>query len=318
MFMPTRYDSRKYLQICERIFVTGEYFPHSETEVERLQSLGFELQQGKLVLPAGIDYLDQAYIEQELHGFCATSQLKHIELMHCVESTNQELLNLAHHRDISGVIVLTELQIAGRGRFGRNWHSPVGRNLAVSLGAKVSRTPCNPGAISLVVGVAVANAIQEIGVDSVALKWPNDILLDGRKAGGILVDLLHPTSPFEFVIGIGLNVGGVSSYQEVIDYPVADLLDYCAFPIRNKLLVLVVRNIYESLRSFEHDGFQSFYEKWGALDALRGKIVTVNSQQDQIQGIARDVRHTGELCIELPDGTIHHVIAGEVSLKEAR
>ena len=307
-------DSMRLLQVCEHIFSKGEYVPQTVAELEVLQSFGFEQKGSAVVLPAGIEYLDLDYIEQKLLEEGETLNLKHLRLENCVGSTNQELLKLAATSGIFGTVFLAELQTSGRGRFGRNWYSPVGRNLAVSLGARVSRGPSELGAISLVVGVAVAKAIQELEVDDVALKWPNDILLDNRKVGGILVDLLHATFPFEFVVGIGLNIGGGSVVGEVVDNPIADLLEYSSLPIRNRLVVSIVRNVYDSIRSFESDGFQSFQERWQTLDALRGKAVTISTPTESIRGLARGVHETGELRIELKDGRIHYVIAGEVSL----
>ena len=307
-------QNARLLRICDCIFETGEYIASTVVEAEWLQAFGLELQGSALVLPSGIEYLDQESIEQSLRDVGVMSNLPHIQLKNCVESTNQELLKAISDEGIAGKVVLAEMQIAGRGRFGRNWYSPVGRNLAISLGARIARTPDDLGAISLVVGVAVASAIHELGIDVVALKWPNDVLLGNRKVGGILVDVVQATTPIDIVVGIGLNVGGGSSTEKIIDQPVADLLDYCEFPIRNKLAGSIIRNVYESVDKFEISGFRSFLEKWNALDALRDKTVTVSTSSNVINGIARGVRNTGELCIETNDGTTHLVNAGEVSL----
>lgn len=304
----------RILRICDHIFETGEYTSSTVAEAELLLSYGFEQSGSALVLPAEIDYLDQELIEQSLRDVGVMSKLPRIQLKNCVESTNQELLKATRDDGISEKVVLAEMQVAGRGRFGRAWHSPVGRNLAISLGVRLSRAPDDLGAISLVVGVAVANAIHELGIDVVALKWPNDILLDNRKLGGILVDVARATTPIDVVVGIGLNIGGSSSTEKIIDRPVADLLDYCVLPIRNKLAVLIIRNVYDSIYKFETNGFRSFHEKWDILDALRDHTVTVSTSKDAIRGIACGVKQTGELCIELNDGKIHHVNAGEVSL----
>ncbi|MYD45354.1 MAG: biotin--[acetyl-CoA-carboxylase] ligase [Gammaproteobacteria bacterium] len=307
-------QNARLLRICEHIFETGEYTSSTVAEAEWLLSIGFEQNGGAMVLPTGIEYLDREYIERSLREVGVMSNLPRIQLKNCVESTNQELLEAIHDDGISGKVVLAEMQIAGRGRLGRDWHSPVGRNLAISLGVKLSRAPNDIGAISLVVGVAVANSIHELGIDVVALKWPNDILLDNRKVGGILVDVVHATTPIDIVVGIGLNVGGGSSTEKIIDRPVADLVDYCALPIRNKLAGSIIRNVYDSIYKFENRGFQSFHENWDILDVLRDQAVTISTSMNVISGIARGVRNTGELCIELNDGTIHLVNSGEVSL----
>ena len=303
------------LQICENIFDSGQYFPRTAEEASLLEKLGFELQRGSLVIPKSVEYLDRALIEtglREERKFCPYKLL----VKNCVGSTNGELLSLAEHSDISNTVVFAELQIDGRGRFGRVWQSPLGRNLAMSLGVRITRTPSNLGMVSLVVGVAIANVLERLGIGSMSLKWPNDILLEGRKVGGILIDVAHVSNPLELVVGIGLNVGGGTLVREMIGQPVADIMEYCSRPLRNKLAVSAVHSVYQSIQIFETNGFQSFHDRWDELDALRGKPVIVSTQRDCTRGIARGIKDSGELCVETETGEIHHVIAGEISLRE--
>lgn len=315
MHTQTNVKQSKVRQICENIFETKKYFPRTSDEASLLQTLGFELERGSLVLPKDIEYLDRTYIEKELRRGGEFSKHK-VLVENCVGSTNQELLHLAKHSDISNTVMFTELQIDGRGRFGRAWQSPLGRNLALSLGVRITRTPANPGMVSLIIGVTIANVLEELEIGSVSLKWPNDILFDGKKVGGILIDVGHVLNPVELVVGIGLNVGGGTLVRELVGQSVADLADYCSVPLRNKLAVSTVRNIRKTIQTFETDGFQSFHDRWSELDVLRGKPVKVSTQQDCIHGIARGIKDTGELCIELKNGKSHYVIAGEVSLRE--
>lgn len=315
MLTQTLEKHSKVRQICDHIFEKGKYFPSDADETSLLQTLGFELQRGSLVIPNDIEYLDQAYIEKELRRGGESSQYK-VLVKYCVGSTNQELLNLAERSDISNTVMFTELQIDGRGRFGRTWQSPLGRNLALSLGVRITRTPTNPGMLSLVVGVAVASVLQEFGIRSVSLKWPNDILVSGKKVGGILIDVGRILNPIELVVGIGLNVGGGTLVREMIGQPVADLADHCSSPLRNKIAVSTVQHVCKTIQTFEKVGFQSIYDRWNELDALRGKPVKVSTLQDSIHGIARGIKDTGELCIELQNGKIHYVVAGKVSLRE--
>lgn len=315
MHTQTFVKPNEILQICDNIFETGHHFPRTAEEASLLQTLGFELQRGSLVIPKSIEYLDAALIKQGLREEREVNQ-HNVRVKNCVGSTNRELLTVAEHRDISNTIVFAELQIDGRGRFGRAWQSPLGRNLAMSLGVRITRTSTNPGMISLVVGVAIASAIAELGIGSVSLKWPNDILFEGRKVGGILIDVAHVSNPLELVVGIGLNVGGGALVQEMIGQPVADLMEYCSFPLRNKLAVSTVRNVYQSIHGFEASGFQPFHDRWSELDALRGKPVEFSSQKEGFHGIARGIKDSGELCIELENGKIHYVIAGDVSIRE--
>src|SRR5690606_6260917 len=106
---------------------------------------------------------------------------------------------------VDGHVCLAELQIAGRGRRGRDWFSPFGANLALTIGKRIDRPAAALGGASLVVGLAVLDALEQLGVPELALKWPNDVLLRGAKLGGILIELsARPQT--ELVVGIGLNV----------------------------------------------------------------------------------------------------------------
>src|SRR4051812_7580052 len=106
-----------------------------------------------------------------------------------IDSTNTHLMKRAATESIDGVVCLAETQAGGRGRRGRTWLTPKGKSLAMSLGIDFAIPVSDLSPLSLVVGVAVADAIQELGIDTLSLKWPNDVLLAGKKAGGILIEL---------------------------------------------------------------------------------------------------------------------------------
>ena len=113
-----------------------------------------------------------------------------------IDSTNTHLVRRASTESIDGIICLAESQTSGRGRRGRTWLTPTGQSIAISLGQSLGVPVAEVGPLSLVVGIGVAVSLQKMGVEDVRLKWPNDILLDGAKAGGILIEFPMRRTPF--------------------------------------------------------------------------------------------------------------------------
>jgi BirA family biotin operon repressor/biotin-[acetyl-CoA-carboxylase] ligase len=211
-------------------------------------------------------------------------------------------------------LFLAEHQRAGQGRQGRGWISaPADASLAMSLSRRFRTTMATMSGLSLVVGIAVAEALEMKGV---GLKWPNDLVHDGRKLGGILVNLrAAPEGCCDAVIGIGINL----SLPEApgIDQPWTDLARCGAAPeSRNALLAALLERLLPALQDFERDGLEPFLGRWQRLDAYAGREVRVLAgdriHEGRLDGItasgALRLRANGEECI------FH---SGEVSLRPA-
>lgn len=295
-------------------------------ELNTLAELGVRVGGIRACLDPDIELLSAASVRDGLAP-PTLAWLRDLEVRAHIDSTNTSLLARAEHGRIAGCVLAAEVQTAGRGRRGRNWLSPFGRNLAVSIGVAIARPVAEIGALSLVVGVAVRRALVEHGLTGVALKWPNDILLDGRKLAGILIELVRAAPPVEVVIGIGVNVGCASRVAERIDQSIADVAEQIDGPRRNALLAQILDHVVAACHGFDSAGFERFRDEWNDAHFYRGTEVVVTpadvggtgggrKPDASISGKVLDVGVDGALRIETPDG-VRAFTGGEVTMRTA-
>lgn len=224
------------------------------------------------------------------------------------DSTNTLLLARAD-RAPSGTVLVAERQTAGRGRMGRQWHAERGASLTFSF---LHRLPQGvaPSGLSLAIGVAIAEALRDLGIDGVALKWPNDILRDGRKLGGILIELAASVA----VIGVGLNLRLPADLPDDVKAGAAALgrdID------RNELLARLLISLQEVLELFGRGGFAALRERWLALNAYTDAPVRILAEfSPTLDGRCVGVDTDGALLLETTDG-VRRIISGDVSLRAA-
>lgn len=269
-------------------------------------------------LEPDVELLSASAIRSALTPQTAT-WLRELDVRAHIGSTNTTLLDRSARDGVAGRVLTAEVQTAGRGRRGREWLSPFGRNLAVSIGADIDRPAAELGALSLVVGVAVRGALLEYGLSDLELKWPNDVLMEGRKLAGILIELAQPTRPAQVVIGIGVNVGCRAAIAGRVDQAIADVAEQVQRPSRNRLLAGIVNHVVAACRRFDAQGFAPFRPLWERAHRYRGKSVTVTlpaarSPVDTVSGTALGVGGDGALLVETRHG-VRRFIAGEVSLR---
>ena len=290
------------------------------SRVKRLQALGADIAavpgKGYQLVPA-FEFLSAARITEQLAPEVRAA-LGALQVCAVVDSTNQRLLDAAQSSDIHGEAWLAEFQTAGRGRRGDRWLAVPGACICLSLGWRFNVPPRDLGALSLVVGVAVARALQGLGARGLALKWPNDVLYAGRKLAGILIEMRSELGgPCTVVIGIGVNVALGPEVQAKIDQPTASLADACvAVPARNRIAAALLASLFETLQGFATNGFGAFMPAWQTLDALAGQAVEVTLPGRMVHGIARGVDINGLLQIE-HDGRVEAFLAGHVRLRGA-
>jgi BirA family biotin operon repressor/biotin-[acetyl-CoA-carboxylase] ligase len=231
------------------------------------------------------------------------------------DSTNHVAMEMAENGAPDGIVVVADEQTAGRGRMGRRWVSPAGRNLYVSLLLRPSVPTVDAPRLALVAGVALADAVEAVGV-SASLKWPNDLYCGGRKAAGILAEMASdPDGVRHVVIGVGLNVN-----MEEADFPpdlrgTATSLRIRAGRVFRRVDVLArfldaFRTRYEE---FLGGGFSSLRDGWDRRDFLRGRRVLLRRQGVEGWGTADGLDAAGALRF-LPDGcpAIESVHSGEI------
>ena len=237
-----------------------------------------------------------------------------LEVVAHIPSTNSELVRRGLARSIDGTTLLAEVQTAGRGRRGRTWRSPFARNLALSIGIRIERSLAEVGAVSLVVGIAVAEALAAAGLRGAALKWPNDVLLDGRKLSGILTELPRAVEPPELVVGIGINVGGAGIVAREVDRDVADVTERVPDVSRNRLAGQVIDSVSDLCRRFEREGFEAIRPEYDALHGYHGETVRIVAGTESVAGVVLGVAADGALRLHTR-GRERRFNGGEVSLR---
>lgn len=259
--------------------------------VKHAEALGVEIfsVRGKgYKLAQPVDFLDQKTITQLAGNDFA------VEVLPSSPSTNTTLMALAAQGAMSGTCVVTELQTAGRGRRGRTWVSGLGDGLTFSLLWRFNAGAGSLGGLSLVAGIALARALEELDFSGIKLKWPNDLLFEGRKLAGILIELqgemLGPTTA---VIGIGLNLNLPKAAHTSIGQPAADLAEISALPPRNLILSALLRHLGQMLRQFEQQGFTAMREEWQSRHAFHGHAVKLllpdgTEKTATVTGVAED------------------------------
>src|SRR6185312_260924 len=225
-------------------------------------------------------------------------RLREIAVHWRIDSTNAQLLRDAAAGAPGLSICLAEMQSAGRGRRGRTWISPLGANVYFSLLQRFDGGMGTLSGLSLVAGVALTQALEDCGAAGIGLKWPNDLIVDGRKLAGILVEAGGEfLGPCFAVIGIGINLrlpDGVDTGQ-----PATDLARICggAMLSRNRVVARVATRLVEALDRFAAGGFGAFAKAYTARDALAGHPVRVQTAQGVRDGIADGVDGRGALRV---------------------
>lgn len=245
-------------------------------------------------------------------------QIKQFEIKEQINSTNDYLLQLASVDFNEVAICLAEQQTKGRGRLGRKWVSPFGANIYLSLLWPFRKNANNLAGLSLAIGTMIVDALAELQIQNIQLKWPNDILYQGKKLGGILVEVAPLRNGIvPVVIGIGLNVNMPVIEGQKIDQAWTDLNHIMGKTVdRNLVTGKLIEKMMKRLLAFEAHGFGEFIEAWKKQDFLLNHQVILKLQANETQGVARGVDASGRLLIEDQSGQITPFSFGEVTICE--
>lgn len=236
-----------------------------------------------------------------------------LEILPQVDSTNRYLRERAA---ANGSACLAEAQPEGRGRRGRSWVATPGANLMLSL-CRYFPADIALGGLSLAAGVAVCRALEELGVAGVGLKWPNDILWQGRKLAGLLIETDRASDDAVRVItGVGINGYIAPEHAALIDQPWIDLAEITKNSLdRNYLAVLTIYHLLQTSREYMRGGFASFHAEWEQRHVFQNQVVRVLGDRHEWEGVAIGANAQGALRLRLADGSERAVHAGEVSVR---
>lgn len=291
--------------------------------IQQLQELGVEIHAGagrgyqlaqplELLSAAAI----QAAVPEALRGNCES-----FEVLWSIRSTNDRLLDLPVVEPGRSRVCLAEFQSGGRGRRGRKWFAPAGAGLCLSVSWSFRSSPPQLACLGLVAGVGVLRAMRAAGATGAQLKWPNDLVVEGRKLAGILIDVRGEAGgPLQAVVGVGLN-------YDLPDAAIADIvaaggLRPAAFSEsggragRNALAAALVTELHSVMNEFAASGFVALADEWRAADYLQGKSVEVATDSEALAGTVRGIAADGRLQLQTAAGIIH-LSTGDVSVRLA-
>jgi BirA family biotin operon repressor/biotin-[acetyl-CoA-carboxylase] ligase len=307
--------------LADREFHSGEILGKTlgisraaiSNHIKVLSSLGLDIFSvtGKgYCLAQPLTLLDFDKIKEQL----VSSHTADIEIINVIGSTNQYL------KDKSDVInnghtCLAEAQTAGRGRHGRKWVSPYAASLYLSMHWSFTGGYSVLGGLSLAVGVAIVEALNQCGVQGVQLKWPNDIYAEGKKLAGVLIEVEGQiSSGCQAIVGVGVNVALPRNVEE-IGQPWIDLAQLTEPLVdRNLLAGSLINELTKSLSLFESKGLDPFITKWRALDIYANQAIKLIIGQQTLFGTSRGIDSSGAILLETEQGVkAYH--GGEISVR---
>jgi len=269
-----------------------------------------------------LELLDSQTIYQALDQ-TSKAVLNRLEIHDHIDSTNNYLMQHAVAGQDTGFACFAEFQTEGKGRRGRHWVSPFGKNIYLSVLWRFAQSPAYLAGLSLAAGVAVIRTLQQSGIAETGLKWPNDIYWQSKKLGGILVEVTGESAgPCCAVIGIGLNLNLSPQDAQAIDQPWTDLYTVAQHNrtavTRNRLASVLLNNLLQVINDFAGMGFSGFVEEWRQYDCLYGQEATLYIGKQQLSGIVRGIDESGCLLLESGEGKLQAYASGEVSFNQSR
>jgi len=241
-----------------------------------------------------------------------------VEVHSLIDSTNDYLMRRLPNQLVQGQVCLAECQSAGRGRRGRQWVSPFGSQIYLSMYWYLEQGLSAAMGLSLVTALAVSDAIKEYCNVQVQLKWPNDIYIEGVKLAGILIDLEgQALEPSHSVIGIGLNLNMPEQAAKAIDQQWTDLQSHSSIDInRSELSACIINHLRARLIEHQNQGLAPMLDSWHQQDVFLNKAVKLLTGERITAGICRGINNQGALMLEV-NGQVKPIYGGEVSLRGA-
>ncbi|MCC8103199.1 MAG: biotin--[acetyl-CoA-carboxylase] ligase [Clostridiales bacterium] len=282
-------------------------------EIESVPSKGYRITKRP-------DRITSEEIISRLHSRWAAQQVYYYE---STDSTNNEARRLAEKGAVSGTLVVAEEQVQGKGRRGRSWVTPAGTAIAMSLLLRPGQfeqtrlQPDHAPMLTLVMGMAVAAACREVCGVEVGIKWPNDVVADGKKICGILTEMSCEMDYINYVvIGIGINTGIEQFPPELSQRAISLHILMGCRPDRAKLIDACMEKFEQYYDRFMRtQDFTSLLDEYNDCLLGKGDRVRVLSSEREFEGVSCGINTRGELMVRREDGTMEQIFAGEVSVR---
>jgi len=291
-------------------------------QLKHLAELGLEFSaiSGKgYCLENALQLLSNEAIDKNLTS-AAKSLISTLEIHQSIDSTNNYLVEMAQQSKKTGVVCFAEYQTAGKGRRGREWVSPFGSNIYLSILWQFQNGPASISGLSLAVGVAVIRALNDCGIKGVGLKWPNDIFWQEKKLAGILIEVSGESNgPCSAVVGLGLNFYIPKDKAKAITQDWVDLsqiLSKNSFDLRNKLASALLNQLMPMIANFEQDTLTSYIEEWRQYDCMKNKAVQIFMGKHVYSGTVDGIDDDGLLLLADQQGQVKAFASGEVSFRK--
>ena len=257
--------------------------------------------------------------ERSIKGSLSKTLLDEIDSIFIEDSTESTNDNAKEHlknqRNLFSVH-LAEQQVSGRGRNNKKWVSPHGQNIYLSLGWKSSINHSQLEGLSLAVATSLISSLKEFTSSDLKIKWPNDLLINGKKISGILIETTDSEDGLDIVIGIGINVHMDESEGSEIDQSWGNLEENPTSKLdRNKIIVSIVSEMYKLFKGYPNSGFKKYHHVFETHNLLKDKLCKVETDKETYEGKVIGVNEVGELLLE-KNGKIQHLRYGEVSIRE--
>ena len=287
-----------------------------ESETDRLKDKSFNFMNGNKPIVQGedaVELLDSSRILAALSPV-NRQRLSRLDILETIDSTN--CYAWAQQGLAGSFACLAEYQWAGRGRQGRQWLSPYGSGLCLSIKHPYVDEPLFPlDGLSIALAVSIVQVLQRLGINELGLKWPNDILWRKRKLAGLLLESSYKKNLCEVVVGVGINVK--VPFTQLINQPWVDLqtIQGRVAISRNLLAAKLIEGCLDTLTTFPYKGLTTFMPAWQRLDLLSGQQVTLlNTTQDLMSGIVQGIDEQGALWLKTSRGT-QRFVCGEVKVQ---
>jgi BirA family biotin operon repressor/biotin-[acetyl-CoA-carboxylase] ligase len=281
--------------------------------IHRLKALGYVIEGSPRLGYRLLGSPDKLLPEEIVHGLRTQFFRGPVHYFDSLPSTNDKAKELAAAGAPEGALVVAEGQSAGRGRLGRHWESPAGAGLYVSLLLRPPLPPHELPQITLTTAVAVSRALERAAGAAPGIKWPNDLLLEGKKVGGILTEMETESDQIRhLVVGLGINVNNREFPPEIAETATSLALALGRSFVRVPLLQAWLEEFEVLYQRFLAREFPAILEEWKLHTVTLGTRVAVRQGPAIVQGLARDVAPDGALLIETAPGEVVRATSGEI------